>query len=234
MRVLGLGATLSVFRWDLIYLAGELAAAERLEVQALAPAVREALSDLRVRRDGFEEKEDEEVLAQGVLHRRDRRRDGLLVVLGGTTRVGDKVLNKTLFGKLAPSDIARLGYDAETLEINRILGELQNLEPLHPVRAAYLGKLGDTQAQFVAAKASSDAVSLAMTLARSEMERFKLSLDQLRVATHGQLLAILRDKAEAASYFRPAALVPGDGPTAPVSVPKVTPDVPRLPVSIGG
>lgn len=233
MRVLGPDAVLSVFRWDLIYLAGELAADERPEVQALAPPIQAALVDLRAHRGDLEAKEDSEVLALAVLHRRDRTRDGILVKLGGVARATDKAVNATLFAKLPPTGVAKLGYDAETAEIDRIAGELANVDAAHPLRVAYLPLLSDAQAQFVKAKQSSDASALALTLARTEMERLKLSLDQLRLATHGQLLVLLKDKVEADSFFRPVSLVPGAQQLAPIDVPKIIPGVPNVPVSIG-
>ena len=232
MRVLGSSATFAMFRWDLVYLGGELLADERAEVQALAPPVQAALVELRARREGFEQTEDEEVLATARLHRRDRRRDALLVIIGGTARATDKELNGTLFGKRPPTDIAKLGYDAETREIDRITGELSKLDAQHPIRAAYLTLLTADQAEFVKAKADSDTAALAMALARSEMDRFKLRLDQLRLATHGQLVTLLKDKVEADTFYRPASVTPGEQLVAPVDAPKVKPGVPLRPLSI--
>jgi hypothetical protein len=232
MRVLGPDTALWVFRWDLIYLAGELAADKRQQVAALAPPVQAAVGELRVRRGDLEEKEDAEILALAILHRRDRTRDGIVIELGGVARATDKVVNATLFDGRSPAGVARLGYDAETREIERISGELTKLDDQHPLKLTYLPKLDDAQGDFVKAKASSDASALDVTLARSEMTRFKLSLDHLRLATHGQLVALLKDKAEADSFFRPSAAVPGEQDLAPVDVPKVQPGVPARPIAI--
>ncbi|MFT3770930.1 MAG: hypothetical protein QM820_36385 [Minicystis sp.] len=228
MRVLGPRTSLAVFRLDLVYLGGELAADDRPAIQALAGPVQAAVVDLRARRTMLEGAEDAAVLALAHLHKRDRTRDVLLVTLGGVARATDKAAYASLFPKLGPSETAKLGVDAESTEVARILGSLAALEPAHPLRVAYEAPLMLAEAAVKPAKAGAEDAGVQLALLRAEVGRFKLSLDQLRVATHGQILAVVKDKTEADSFFRPASITPAED--EPAQAP--TAAAPKTPATI--
>ncbi|APR77179.1 Hypothetical protein A7982_02526 [Minicystis rosea] len=214
---------------DLVYLGGELAADDRPAIQALAAPIEAAVVDLRARRASLEAAEDAAVLALARLHKRDHARDVLVVALGGVARATDKEAYGALFPKLGPSETSKLGIEAESLEITRILRTLGALDAEHPLRAAYEQPLAQAQVAIAPVKSGSDAANLELTLARAEIGRFKLALDQLRVATHGQILAIVKDKGEASSFFRPATITAAEdaAPETPSAA------APKSPASIG-
>lgn len=208
MRVLGARTSLAVFRWDLIYLAAELAADDRPDVAALAAPVQGAIGQIAVHRASLEAAEDEVIVALAKLHKRDRRRDLLLIALGGVARVVDKAAYASMFGKRSPTETAKLGIDAESAEVKRILGELSALDPAHQIRTAYELPLSTAEQGLLDAKKISDSAVTALALARSGVERFKLSLDQLRLTKHGELLALLKDRGEVEGFFRPVNVTP--------------------------
>lgn len=215
MRVLGPRTSLAVFRWDLIYLAAQLAADERPGVAALAAPVQLAITKHGDRRAAFEQAQDGVIVALALLNKRDTKRDGLIVQLGGVARATYKQIYAVLFPKRSPNETAKLGVDAESGEIKRILGELAALPAGHPLQAAYAADLDVAEQGLVVAKSSLDEAKVKLALQRSEIERFKLELDQLRLATHGQLLALLQDKAEADAFFRPANVTAGEEKAEP-------------------
>ena len=105
---------------------------------------------------------------------------------------------------------ARLGIDAESIEINRILGELARLPADSLLRSTYEQALTETEALVKTASAQSDQAATTMALQRSQLERFKLTLDQERLTLHGSLLVLLKSKAEADAFFRPTSNPPGE------------------------
>lgn len=208
MRVFGGKASIETFRWDFIYLAAQTLSDKRPGVSALAPSIQGKLGEIKTERDALEAAEDQEIFATALLNKRDRARDNVLVTAGGVARNQDKTLYQTLFGKLSPSDTGKLGIDAESKEIARILGEIAKLPADHPIRAVYEADITSSETELKAAKTSSDAADTALALQRSQMFRFKLDLDKFRVELHGKLLALLKDKDEANSFFRPTKLSP--------------------------
>lgn len=210
MRMLGAKASWRVFRWDLVYLIAELLGDERADVNAIAVPVQTCLGKLVAGRAALEQAEDAVIIASAQLNKRDKRRDTLLIEVGGVARVADKAVYSALFSKHNPSATARLNLTAESAEISRILGELAKLPANHPVRAAYEQELTLAEAALKAAEAQSDEAVTALALQRSEINRLKLEVDQQRLKTHGQLLVVLMDKAEADSFYRPTTSVPGE------------------------
>lgn len=225
MRMLGHKAGVSTFRWDLVYLKAQLLADERAEVKALATPVQGLLTTIRTRRDALEDAEDAVIVAAALLQRKDKGRDGLVVEAGGVARAVDKASYAILFPKLNPSATARLPIDEESAEMSRILGEMANLPPDHPVRQAYEQELTAAEAAVKAADAQSDAAVTELALQRSQLDRFKLEMDQARLAIHGQLLTLLKNKAEADGFFRPT--------TNPPSPASPSPDEPASPPPAG-
>lgn len=210
MRLLGPSSSLSSFRWDLVYLLAQLTTDERAGVADLAQPIQSALDQLAAERAAFEEDEDEAVIATALLNKRDRKRDRLVVELGGVARATAREVYAGLFPKHNPSQTAKLGFDAESVEIVRILGELGSLDADHPLRGAYETNLQGAQAELDQAKTKSDEAGSTLALRRTHVERFKMKLDQLRLETHARLIVLLKDKAEAESFFRPTNVAPSE------------------------
>lgn len=208
MRMLGLDASVSTFRWDIIYLLAQLTSDTRPGVAALAPPIQALLDQLSVERAAFEAAEDAMIIATALLNKNDKHRDSVLIEAGGVARAADKAVYKVLFGKLNPSHTARLAIDEESVEVARILGELDKLAEDHPIRAAYRAELLEAEAAVKAAGGQADEAATALALARSRLDRFKLECDTQRLVVHGQLVALLKDKAEADAFFRPGTGAP--------------------------
>ena len=228
MRMLGTKTSLSTFRWDLVYLSAQLTADQRPGVAALAGPVQTLLTKLKTERDALEQAEDAVIVASALLNKKDQHRDGVLVEAGGVARASDKAVYTTLFPKLNPSGTARLGVDAESAEVSRILGELAKLPVDHLLRTAYEPELIAAEAAVKAADAQSDEAVTALALQRSQLDRFKLEVDQARLSTHGQLVTLLKDKAEADAFYRPVSSMPADE-AKPDATPPTTPASPSVP-----
>lgn len=228
MRMLGVKASLSTFRWDLIHLLAQLTSDNRPGVSALSAGVQALLGTVAAERAGFEQAEDALIVAQAMLNKKDKHRDGVLIEAGGMARALDKAGYGSLFPKHSPSATARLGIDAESAEISRILGELGKMPVDHPVRSAYLQELTEAEAGVKAAGGQSDQAVTAIALQRSQLDRFKLEADQGRLTVHGQLVSLLKDKAEADAFFRPTQGAPADEAPSdtPAPAPAATPAVP--------
>lgn len=224
MRLLGHSATLSAFRWDLVHLRAQLLSDARPGVSDLAPLVEDFIKQITVERAAFEQAEDEWIVKNALLLKTDKHRDGVLIQAGGVARATDKELYATLFPTYNPSQTARLGVAAESAEIKRILGEMAKLPVDHPVRVAYEKELSDAEAGVVAADKQSEEAVTALALQRSQIDRFKLKVDQARLTVHGNLLVLLKSKAEADAFFRTTSSAPGEEakkeePAAPVAPP---------------
>lgn len=210
MRMLGHTATLAAFRWDLVYLLAQLLSDERKGVPELAPAVQDFLQQIADQRAAFEQAEDEEIVAAALLNKKDKRRDAVIIEAGGIARASDKDVYKILFPRLNPSLTARLGIDEESAEVRRILGEVGKLAIDHPIRVAYEQELADVEKAVRDAAAQSEQAVTALALQRSQLDRFKLTVDQMRLTTHGSLVVVLKNKAEADAFYRPTSNAPGD------------------------
>lgn len=215
MKMLGPKAPVASFRWDLVYLLAQLTADTRPEVKALAPAIDQHLTLLKAERDSLEAAEDAAIVATALLRKRDVTRDKILVEAGGVARATDEAVYRTLFPNLSPTNTARLGVNAESAHIDRILGELTALPAGHPLRESYLQDLQEAETATKLADKKNEAAATALALQRSQVGRFKLTLDKVRLETHGKLLSLLKDKEEAESFFRPTTRAPAeDEPTA--------------------
>lgn len=224
MRVFGGKASLQTFRWDFVYLAAQTLADKRPDVLALAASIQAKLVEINAERDALEQAENQEIFASALVNKRDRARDEVVLATGGVARTQDKGLYQTLFTKLSPSATAKLGVDAESKEIARILGELGKLPPDHPIRVTYEGALSTAESELKTALEESDTAETGLALQRSHAFRFKLDLDKFRVELHGKLVALLKDKEEANSFFRPTTLSPD------ADADKTDPNAPKDPV----
>lgn len=226
MRMLGFKASLQTFRWDLVYLRAQTITDERPEVKALAVPVEGLLSQIAAERDALEKAEDAAIVAAALVNKRDRSRDEVLVEAGGVARATDRAVYEVLFPSHSPTATARLGVAAESAQVSRILGELAKLPADHPLRKEYESELQDAEAAVKSAVAQNDDAATALALQRSQIDRFKLAMDKARLETHGQLVALLKDKAAAESFFRPTTRSPseeapeaGPDPAAPPQAP---------------
>jgi hypothetical protein len=221
MRLFGFKSPLTAFRWDLIYLIAQLASDERPGVAELAPPLQALLEEMNIERAAYEEAEGDVIIAAALLDKKDQRRDKALIAVGGVARATDLEGYKLLFPRLNPSLTARLSIDEESIEVARILGELGKLPPENPLRLLYEKELTESEALVKAAGAQSDATITAFALQRSQLDRFKLKIDQQRLTTHGNLLILLKSKGEADAFYRPTATPPGDpvakAPQAPAT-----------------
>lgn len=229
MRLLGYKTTLAAFRWDLIYLIAQLVSDERPGVSALAPPLQDLLTRLNDERTTYEQAQDAVVLAGALLDKKDLRRDELLVEAGGVARATDLDVYKILFPKLNPSVTARLGIDAESAHIDRILGELAKLPADNNLRLTYEQELTEVEALVKTASATSDQAATAFALQRSQIDRFKLQIDQQRLTIHGNLLILLKSKAAADAFYRPTSTPPGEPPTKATETPAAPPPPPAAP-----
>lgn len=226
MRMLGTKPSLPAFRWDLLYLLAQLTADKRPEIKALAPKVQTMIDAHKAGRETFEGAQDMAVIAAAILRKEDKSRDDRLVEMGGVARSVAKDVYQTLFAKFSPSIAARLPLKAEAAEVKRILGELGKLEATHPLRVSYEKSILEAETQVAAAGVKNDDAITQLALERSQIERLKHSIDKGRLEVHGQLLAILKDKDEADSFFRPTTSAPGEEshpePPVPSSAPPTT------------
>lgn len=205
MRSFGANRSLGTFRWDLLYLFSQLSTDERPGIADLATPIEAGMNDLETRRVALDHAHAAAIKAAALVAKRDKKRDRLILELGGITRATGRNTYKQLFPKLNPSETAKLGIDAESAEVTRILGEMKTLDPAHPLRKGYETTLADAQADLSQAKTMADDADIALKLERSQVHRCKVDLDKLRVETHGKLVALLADKNEADAFFRPAA-----------------------------
>lgn len=209
MRLLGIRAGLPAFRWDLVYLHSNLVSDDRADILALAPPVQALIEEIRAERELIEAAEDQAVLGAARAVKRDGALDAVLLRFGGVARAVDKDLYGTLFPRLNPSKTARLGMADEVQELERILGELAVLPADHPLRVEYQAPLTAAVAAVKQALGESSQARVALAVARSRLERFKLRVDEARVEAHGRLLSILKDKAAADAFFRSTTKAPG-------------------------
>lgn len=210
MRLLGNNSSLSTFRWDLIYLLAQLLSDDRPGVSDLAAPIQKRLDELATRRTKQEAAEDWAITAGALVVKRDRRRDGVLVEAGGVARAAHKQVYATLFPRYNPSQTARLGVEAESAEVTRILSEMGKLPDQHPIRVAYEDELSKAETAVAKAVHVDGDATTALALERSETLRFKMALDEDRLTTHGQLVVLLKSKAEADAFFRPTRSAPGE------------------------
>lgn len=204
MKSLGTNRSLGIFQWDLLFLYSQVSTDERPGVAALAPSIQAAMQEAESRRIAAEEAQAAVVVASANLIKRDKQRDRLLLALGGTARATSRTTYKRLFPKHSPSETTKLSIDAESTEVLRILGEMKTLESTDALRTSYEADLTDAQGALTLAKSNADSAELALTLERSNVQQCKMDLDKLRIETHGKLLALLGDKGEADTFFRPA------------------------------
>lgn len=210
MRLLGFKTSLATFRWDFIYLIAQLISDDRPGVSDLAPPVQAVLAQIDVERAAHEQAEDAVIVAGALVDKKDQRRDKVLIAAGGVARATDGDIYKTLFPKLNPSLTARLSIEDESVQIKRILGELAKLPKDSLLRSTYEQELADSEALVKKASEQSDQAATAFALQRSQIDRFKLTLDQQRLTTHGHLLILLKSKAEADAFYRPTSNPPGE------------------------
>ena len=233
MRLLGTKTSLAAFRWDLIYLSAQLVSDERPGVSELAPPVQALLTQADAERAAYEQAEDAVIVAGALVDKKDSRRDKVLIAAGGVARASDPEVYTRLFPRLNPSGTARLGVAAESTQIGRILGELAKLPADSALRLSYEKPLTDAEALLKTASKQSDQAATSFALQRSQLERFKLELDQQRLVTHGRLLVLLKSKAEADAFFRPTTTPPGEPVTKNPQAPQ-SPQAPSVPPANGG
>jgi hypothetical protein len=208
MKLLGIASTLATFRWDLLYLLAQLTTDERVGVSDLAPPIETAMNVLETRRVAYEQTRAAAVIATAMVDKRDQRRDRLIIEMGGVARATGRHDYKRLFPKHSPSQTAKLGIDAQTVEVMRILGELEGFDTTHPLRTNYEARLQIAQKAFATAKTKSDETAVALSIERMQVQRCKVDLDKVRLETHGKLTALLADKNEADAFFRPTTREP--------------------------
>lgn len=209
MRMLGTKSPLSVFRWDLIYLFSNISSDERPEVQAVGPAVEAGLAEIRSERDAHETIEDTSIVMAARRSKRDAALDSVIMRFGGVARASDKDLYDAAFIRYNPSDTIRLALDDEVKEVVRIIGEIQALPADNPLRLEYEPALVAAHGAVKTAMTEADQADTALALSRSRLERFKVKMDQLRLETHGRLLAILKNKPAVEAFFRSTSKAPG-------------------------
>jgi len=210
MRLLGTKSPLAAFRWDLLYLIAQIVSDDRPGVTDLAPPLQSLLAQLDVERAAHEQAEGAVIVAGALLAKKDQRRDKALVAAGGVARATDGDIYNLLFPRLSPSATARLSIEEESTEVARILGELAALPPDSLLRTLYEKELIETEALVKSASAHSDETITTFALRRSQLERFKLKIDQQRLTTHGQLLVLLKNKVEVDAFYRPTTTPPGE------------------------
>jgi hypothetical protein len=203
MKLLGTRTSLSTFKWDFVYLLAQLTTDERPGIAAVAAPVQLAMDELEVRRLAFQQAQSAAIVTGALVDKRDQGRDRLILKMGGVARATDRPLYQQLFPKRSPSKIARLGIDAQSVEMLRILGELKKLAAAHPFRVTYEPQLQAAQLSLANAKTQDNDAELALTLERSNVLQYKIAADKLRLETHGKLVALLVDRAEADAFFQP-------------------------------
>jgi hypothetical protein len=233
MRLLGTKTPLAAFRWDLIYLSAQLVSDERPGVSDLSPPVQALLAQVDAERAAYEQTEDAVIVASALVDKKDIRRDKILVAAGGVARATEAEVYKTLFPRLNPSLTARLGVAAESTEIDRILGELAKLPPDSALRLSYEKPLTEAEALLKIASKQSDQAATSFALQRSQLDRFKLTLDQQRLVTHGSLLVLLKSKVEADAFYRPTSTPPGEPAVKDTQAP-AAPQAASAPSANGG
>lgn len=210
MRLLGLRATLETIRYDLVYLKSALAEDTPPDIAALAPPIEALHVEWRAERELFESAEDADVIMAAKRSKKDKKLDKTVLSLGGVARALDSNIYLQLFPKLSPSDTARAALGVETVEVQRIVGELGELPADNALRLEYHSVLATDLDLLRAAMKQREEVGVALMLARSRLDKFKLKVDRMRVETHGKLQAILGSRSEADAFFRPTTRSPGE------------------------
>jgi hypothetical protein len=201
MRLLGVEATVTTIRKDLVYLHARLVADESAGVQALAPEVAAQVVALREERDLFERAEEACTVAFAVRDLKDLSLGRRLVQFGAQARVSEPALYSRCFARRNPSKTAQLRPSAELLAVGRILQEVGALPEESPLRAAHLAALSSHhEALRLAVTASHDA-DFDLSLARTRLAQFKLDCDRLRQVIHGKLQVIFGSVARADEFF---------------------------------
>lgn len=204
MKILGVKRSLDTYRWDLLYLVSQLSGDDRSAVVMLAGPVQAALDGLSQRRTTAEQVQADAVMAGALVAKRDETRDRLILRLGGVARATWRDIYERLFPKLNPSQTIKLGVDAQSLEMARILGEIKALDVEHPLRKEYELPLTAAQGALEQAKEQAEQANLALVLQRSLVHQCKIELDKLRLETHGKLVALLANRQRADGFFRPS------------------------------
>lgn len=95
----------------------------------------------------------------------------------------------------------------------------------------YEQDLTTAEAEAVEAAVEGEKAGVRLTLQRTELDRFKVRADEARIAIHGKLLAFLKDKVEADTFFRPTTAAPSGDTTADDTAPAAAKDASPAPTT---
>jgi hypothetical protein len=200
MRLLGKGKSLRVHEKDLLHLAAIAKAHQDPRVQAVGQACWERNAALKATRKTLDDAEDLLVIAVALVAAKDVVRDATLVSmvrfadhLGGGDRA--RIFN------MAPSAIARLGYDSETAEIDSALTRVRQLATDHPLRNEYEARLAADNEAFQAASKSASETEQKLVAARFAVLTAKVESDRFRETQYGVLVSLV-GKAQAETMFK--------------------------------
>lgn len=200
MRSIGPNRSLRHHEQELLFVAAKCLSYNDEKVQALGRELLAQRVKLKESRNTLELAEDDEVLANAMVQAKDRYRDRSLIQLGSLMDAIHPGERSMVF-RMAPSAIANLGYDAETVEIDKLLVKLRQYDKTDPVRLAYEEKLVDQNEEFTKAREKQSEAALNLAEERAMVLRVKMANDRFREVQFGKLLGVV-DKATAEFLFQ--------------------------------
>lgn len=200
MRSIGPNRSLRHHEQEMLFVAAKCLSYNEEKVQAIGNALLAQRVKLKEARNTLELAEDDEVLANAMVQAKDRYRDRSLVQLGALMDAIHPGERDMIF-RMTPSAIANLGYDAETVEIDKLLVKLRQYDKADPVRLAYEEKLVDQNEEFTKAREKQSEAALKLAEERAMVLRVKMANDRFREVEFGKLLGAV-DKATAEFLFQ--------------------------------
>ncbi len=200
MHMLGPKAALRRHEQDLLYSGAACNAHASPEVNTVGTAFLAEQKNLKGLRANYEDAEDGVIIAEAFTRAKDDTRDTTLVTIGRFADVLGEGDRTKLF-KMKPSDIAQLGYAAESKEIHEILTRLREYPTDHPLRATYEPQLTAEQKTFERAEATNDDAERRLSSVRFTILNAKLANDTFREQQHAKLTLIL-GRREADKLFK--------------------------------
>jgi hypothetical protein len=200
MKILGPESSLRRHEQDVLFTGAACKAHPKQEVKDIGEEFLTQQQALKEQRAGLEGAEDGLVIAEALVTRTDATRDGTLVSMGAFADALGKGDRGRLF-RMAPSDIAKLGYVKETSEIVALLAKVAAYEAGHPIREAYETRLTEENAAFQEAETGKDEAEKQLVAARFAVSSTKLGNDEFRQRGYGRLVTLL-GKSDAETFFR--------------------------------
>lgn len=213
MRILGIETPLRVFELDLLFTESQLKARNKPEYETMAQQIAEKRAAIKEIRREYEELEDFETIAFAAKSDADSNRDSTLIRMGRLMDSIDPGLRQRIM-ILAPSKIASMALDKETVAIDDILARIKTLDENHPVRTSWESTLKEQNEHFKNVSGQLTEVHSKWVDIRSSVMNLKFALDTQRNQIYGELVK-LEGKKMAGSFFRRGSIQTPKIPQSP-------------------